>query len=91
METNRLSDEYHLRAVTAEMNLREMTLRAHRFREQWEAAEKVIEDPVEHDRQVAERAWDEGYNAGHYGETEKHECDCPRANPYRKEQENTNA
>ncbi len=46
---------------------------------------------TEHDRQVAERAWDEGYNAGHYVETEKHECDCPRANPYRKEQENTNA
>lgn len=39
---------------------------------------------TEHDRQVAERAWDEGYNAGHYVETEKHECDCPRANPYRK-------
>ena len=47
MGTTRRSDEYHLRAATAEMNLREMTLRAHRFREQWEAAEKVIADALD--------------------------------------------
>lgn len=39
---------------------------------------------AEHDRQVAERAWDEGYGSDE-------ECHTPRRNPYRKEQENTNA
>lgn len=38
----------------------------------------------EHDRQVAERAWDEGYGPDE-------ECHTPRRNPYRKEQENANA
>lgn len=38
----------------------------------------------EHDRQVAERAWDEGYGPDE-------ECHTPRRNPYRKEQENNNA
>ena len=39
---------------------------------------------TEHDRQVAERAWDEGYGSDE-------ECHTPRRNPYRKEQENNNA
>lgn len=39
---------------------------------------------AEHDRQVAERAWDEGYGSDE-------ECHTPRRNPYRKEQENTDA
>ena len=39
---------------------------------------------AERDRQVAERAWDEGYGSDE-------ECHTPRRNPYRKEQENNNA
>lgn len=39
---------------------------------------------AEHDRQVAERAWGEGYGPDE-------ECHTPRRNPYRKEQENNNA
>lgn len=38
----------------------------------------------EHDRQVAERAWDEGYGPDE-------ECHTPRNNPYRREQENNDA
>lgn len=49
---------------------------------------------AEHDRQVAERAWDEGQKAGllradfEYGAIGYQHV---RGNPYRKEQENTNA
>lgn len=62
---------------------------------------------VEHDRQVAERAWDEGYEAAagfHEGREKGHwENDFPAkgmrmwrpdpapTSPYRKEQENNNA
>ena len=49
---------------------------------------------AEHDRQVAERAWDEGQKAGllradfEYGAVGYQHV---RGNPYRKEQENNNA
>lgn len=50
---------------------------------------------AEHDRQVAERAWDEGFSRGFYAGqaypdgTDASEPDID--NPYRKEQENNNA
>lgn len=49
----------------------------------------------EHDRQVAERAWDEGHLV--HGEDYRHNGSCRDSggciaiNPYRKEQENNNA
>lgn len=46
---------------------------------------------AEHDRLVAERAWDEGFDSGHYmSADESRDCDC-RDNPYRNEQENNDA
>ncbi len=52
-------------------------------------AERIIESDwlAEHDRQVAERAWDEGFDSGHYvNDQEPRDCDC-RVNPYREERE----
>lgn len=63
---------------------------------QWEPerGEAFVRWLVERDRQVAERAWDEGQKAGllradfEYGAIGYQHV---RGNPYRKEQENTNA
>ena len=51
---------------------------------QWALSTAPTDALAEHDRQVAERAWDEGYGSDE-------ECGVPRRNPYRKEQENNNA
>ena len=54
-----------------------------------------LRDPAEHDRQVAERAWDEGFSRGFYaGQAYPDGADASEPdidNPYRKEQENNNA
>lgn len=44
----------------------------------YEASSRVI-------RQLHAASWDEGFNAGHYPEGEKQECDC-RENPYRRQE-----
>ena len=50
---------------------------------------------AEHDRQVAESAWDEGFSRGFYaGQSYPDGADASEPdidNPYRKEQENNNA
>ena len=56
---------------------------------------KLPENSDEHDRQVAERAWDEGFSRGFYaGQSYPDGADASEPdidNPYRKEQENNNA
>ena len=62
---------------------------------QWALSTAPTDALAEHDRQVAERAWDEGFTRGFYAGqaypdgTDASEPDID--NPYRKEQENNNA
>lgn len=62
--------------------LSRLSIEGHGYRMELEAA--AHRWLTEHDRQVAERAWAEGYGSDE-------ECHTPRRNPYRKDQENNNA